>query len=55
MIAIVNNCFHVMELAKQMRTRYLTTGENKQITGNFESLLTTYGVRQLKQLVHQFN
>nr|CAG4642395.1 EOG090X03GO [Evadne anonyx] len=42
MIAIVNNCFHIMELAKQMRTRYLNTGENKQIANSFESLLMTY-------------
>ena len=52
MIAIVNNCLHIMELAQQMRARYLkssTTGD-MSVSGNasaqsFDSLLKTYEVK----------
>ena len=46
MIAIVNNCLHIMELAKQMRTRYLNNDDNRAVGKSFESLLMTYEVSE---------
>ena len=45
MIAIVNNCLHIMELAQQMRARYANAGDSSAaIALSFDSLLKTYQV-----------